>query len=244
VALTISVSLAQVGEFSFILAGLGVELGLLPEDGRDLILAGAIVSIIVNPFLFDLLQRFRPAAKPGSATTAAPGQAPEEIIPTALIGHAVIVGYGRVGSAAGEMLAAAGRPFFVIEESPKVVDGLRARGIEAISGNAVRDEIAGAAGIPAAAWLLVAIPEAYEASQIVRHARTHNPSLVIIARAHFDAEVEHLQEQGANVVIMGEREIARGMVERVLAGTRAKPPFASETKPAGESEAGSGGVAA
>jgi CPA2 family monovalent cation:H+ antiporter-2 len=223
-ALVISASLAQVGEFSFILAGLGVALNLLPEEGRDLILAGAIISILLNPVAFDILERWKgigsPRPKPGTlavpADETAEDEAAEILLPTALSSHAVIVGYGRVGGMAGEQLIAAGIPVVVVEENLDRVRELRERGIEALSGNGVRDEYLAAANIAGARWLLVAIPEAFEASAIVRHSRSLNPSLTIIARAHFDAEVDSLRGDGATVVIMGEREIARGMVEHVL----------------------------
>jgi CPA2 family monovalent cation:H+ antiporter-2 len=218
-AFVISASLAQVGEFSFILAGLGVTLGLLPEEGRDLVLAGAIISILVNPFLFDAIIWWR-----GTATSSGPAEedmgprpdsAAPPIVPTTLRDHAVIVGFGRVGTSAGEELAASGVPFVVVEEGNDRARELREQGIEVIAGNAVRAQYLAAANVAGARWLLVAIPEAFEASHIVRHARNANPGLVIIARAHFDAEVESLKRDGANVVIMGEREIARGMAEAV-----------------------------
>jgi CPA2 family monovalent cation:H+ antiporter-2 len=223
-ALVISASLAQVGEFSFILAGLGVALNLLPEEGRDLILAGAIISILLNPVAFDILERWKgigsPRPKPGTlavpAGETAEDEAAEILLPTALSSHAVIVGYGRVGGMAGEQLIAAGIPVVVVEENLDRVRELRERGIEALSGNGVRDEYLAAANIAGARWLLVAIPEAFEASAIVRHSRSLNANLTIIARAHFDAEVDSLRGDGATVVIMGEREIARGMVEHVL----------------------------
>ncbi len=213
-ALTIAASLAQVGEFSFILAGLGVTLGILPEEGRSLVLAGALISIVVNPLGFDFLVWWskRRAALAGAPAAAAP--VPLE--PTALTGHAVIVGFGRVGSFAGERLLAAGVPLFVIEQSAEQVVGLGARGIETVSGNAAAEPLLDAANIKGARWLVVAIPEAFEASAIVRDARAANPGLVIVARAHFDAEVVTLKADGANVVIMGEREIAEGMVAEIL----------------------------
>jgi CPA2 family monovalent cation:H+ antiporter-2 len=215
-ALTISASLAQVGEFSFILAGLGVSLGILPEEGRDLILAGAIISILLNPVAFDLLERWRPTLAPGTPAPVVAEPEVVELVPTSLSAHAIVVGYGRVGRVAVDALRAAGVAMVVIEDDAAAVAKLRAAGTEAIAGNAVRDEILAAANLAAARWLLVAIPEAYEASHIVRHARGLNPGLTIIARAHFDAEVESLKADGATTVIMGEREIGRGMVREVL----------------------------
>jgi CPA2 family monovalent cation:H+ antiporter-2 len=214
-ALTISASLAQVGEFSFILAGLGVALKILPEEGRDLVLAGSIISILLNPLLFVLLDRWKLDTDVDKGGDPTPTRV--NLKPIELSGHAIIVGYGRVGSFAGEALVDAGIPIVVTEENQKILAGLRARNIAVVPGNAVHDEVMTAANLAGARWLLVAIPEAFEASQIVRHAHESNPDLTIIARAHFDAEVDHLKEQGASHVIMGEREIAKGMAEYIIA---------------------------
>jgi monovalent cation:H+ antiporter-2, CPA2 family len=219
-ALTMAASLAQIGEFSFILAGLGVELHLLPDKARDLILAGAILSILVNPFLFAFLDRLKPwlerregkaAGAPGSPAVAQP-----ELPQTQLSGHAVLIGFGRVGSLVGEALLAKERPLLVIEDRPEVAASLKARGIEVITGNAAAPAVAKSANIGRARWLVVAIPNAFEAGEIVEQARAVSPTLEIVARAHSDAEVDYLKGFGADFIIMGEREIARGMIEHLL----------------------------
>ncbi|MGE0093838.1 MAG: YbaL family putative K(+) efflux transporter [Alphaproteobacteria bacterium] len=217
-ALTISASLAQIGEFSFILAGLGVALGLMPDAGRDLILAGAILSIFLNPFAFAVLDRLKPwiARRDGVGERTASAEAEPEthaVARSALAHHAVIVGYGRVGSAVGEALAERGQPFLVVEERKEIVDALRARGVEAILGPLPPTALAETANVAQARWMFVAVPNGFEAGQIVVEARQANPALEIVARAHSDAEVEHLSKLGAQRVIMGEREIARGMVD-------------------------------
>ncbi|MGO1076082.1 cation:proton antiporter domain-containing protein [Inquilinus sp. CA228] len=247
-ALLISASLAQIGEFSFILAELGVKLGLLPEAGRDLILGGAILSILLNPVVFNAFGRLRPLleravpvpamaggpALPAEApppAEAAPAALPaaetatlaEPALPTALTDHVVLVGYGRVGSLIGAALQAAGRPFLVIEDADQPLARLREAGIETIIGNAAVPEVLGLANLPAARQLAVAVPNAFEAGQIVAQARAANPGIAIIARAHSDAEVEHLSSLGADAVIMGEREIARGMAEALAAGEGVQP---------------------
>jgi monovalent cation:H+ antiporter-2, CPA2 family len=229
-ALTISASLGQIGEFSFILAALGVDLGLLPDEGRDLILAGAIISIILNPLLFFLCDRMRPllespkreepAAEEAAVAEAAPAQAEDEddrdeVHPTALSRHAILVGYGRVGSIVGQNLKSSGTPFLVIEDSDKRIAELHAQGIEVLSGNAVTRETLDLANIAGARSLVIAIPNAFEACRIAEQGRAINPSILIVARAHSDAEVEELKEYGADTVIMGEREIALGMVDRL-----------------------------
>jgi CPA2 family monovalent cation:H+ antiporter-2 len=217
-ALTISASLAQIGEFSFILAGLGVSLALLPERGRDLILAGAILSILINPFLFAALDRAlaREAAAP--APEGEKEEPPFEEIPvTSLTGHIVLVGYGRVGALVGAALRAMGKPLLVIEDSPGPIERLRGLGVETISGNAAAPGLLEAANLPVASGLLVAIPDGFEGGQIVAKARALVPNLTIIARAHSDEEVAHLKYHGANVVIMGEEEIAKAMLATLAA---------------------------
>jgi len=205
-ALTISASLAQIGEFSFILAGLGVTLELLPERGRDLILAGAIISIMLNPLIFSLLDRM--IAKSGG-TTDQPKKVEtthEPLEPTSLTGHAVLVGYGRVGKCIVESME--GAKLLVIEEGDIGMPELAH-----IKGNGAREDVLEAANLKEARLLFVAIPQAFEAGRIIEQARKINPLLLIVARAHFDAEVTHLSNMGADKVVMGEREIALAMLD-------------------------------
>jgi CPA2 family monovalent cation:H+ antiporter-2 len=214
-ALTISASLAQIGEFSFILAGLGVSLALMPERGRDLILAGAILSIIVNPFLFVLLDRIlaKPNAAKPAATPATETDGPRERIPvTALTGHIVLVGHGRVGGFISEAMRPSGAPMLVIDSDESHVAQARQQGLETIKGNAADPQIVAAANFPAARCLLVAIPDAFEGGQVVDQARKLNPGLVIVARAHSEAEIEHLRKHGATAVVMSEHETAKAMI--------------------------------
>jgi CPA2 family monovalent cation:H+ antiporter-2 len=213
-ALTIAASLAQIGEFSFILASLGLSLGLLPEAAQDLILAGAIISIVMNPLLFKLLDRFKPRAD--KSDVAAPAPEADALIPTALTSHAIVIGFGRVGTLIVDALERHRQPFLVVEEKLPRLDVLKARGIESLNGNGVTAELLAAANVAGARLLFVAIPESFEAGQIVQQARAANPTLTIISRAHADAEVEYLLSLGASSVIMGEREIARGMVEQAF----------------------------
>jgi CPA2 family monovalent cation:H+ antiporter-2 len=126
---------------------------------------------------------------------------------TTLTGHTVLVGYGRVGKLIADGLDGA-QPLLVIEEG-----AVGTPGIAHIRGNAAKDEVLAAANLGAARLLFVAIPQAFEAGQIVQQARRANPGLPIVARAHFDAEVEHLLSHGASLVIMGEREIAQAMLD-------------------------------
>jgi CPA2 family monovalent cation:H+ antiporter-2 len=222
-ALLLAAGLAQIGEFSFILADLGIGLGVLSEHARHLILAGSILSILVNPLLFAfpgwLLPRLRRRRAPAAAPAVSPSEAP--LVPTRLKDHAILIGYGRVGRLVGQGLAESGWPFLVIEDAEDAFEQAKAAPVEAIHGNAADDRILKAANLDDARMLLVAIPNAFEAGQIVEQARAANPRIEIVARAHFDAEVDHLLQHGADIVIMGEREIARSMLERAAAQARA-----------------------
>ncbi|MFP1722127.1 YbaL family putative K(+) efflux transporter [Lonsdalea quercina] len=211
-ALTISVSLAQIGEFAFILAGLGIYLGLLTEDGRHLVLAGAILSIMLNPLLFSLLERYLAKNETIEEQIVEEAIEEEKQIPVDLCDHACLVGYGRVGSLIGAQLHESGIPMVVIETSRARVDALREQGIKAVLGNATKPEIMDIARLDCARWLLLTIPNGYEAGEIVATARARRPDLEIIARAHYDDEVSYIAEHGADHVVMGEREIADTMI--------------------------------
>ena len=207
-ALTISASLAQIGEFSFILAALGTDLGMLPVAGRDLILAGAIISIFINPFAFSMMAKY----------LSEHGQMPEEEPPAtptpkpASSGHVILIGYGRVGGLIAKELKSRGQPFVVIEDQTDMARQAEADGMKVIMANALEAHTLEAAGIRGASILLVAIPEGFEAGAVFERAREVNPKLRVIARAHSDAEVEHLERLGAVDVVMGEREIAAKML--------------------------------
>ena len=249
-SLTTTALLAQIGEFSFILAGKGVALEILPPEGRDLILAGAIISILLNPLLFAGVEYFiqrrerlaRGEAEPAEEEEEAPTREP--IRPTTLTDHVVLVGHGRVGSFISEALSGGKVPLFVIEDDDDAVAELKAQGIQALSGNAADPEVIPAANLGAARCLLVAIPNAFEGGQVVQQGRAINPSLPIIARAHSEAEIEHLKRLGATIVVMGEHEIAKAMMGDIQRPVRqtapedekethlAPPPVPEPTSPA------------
>jgi CPA2 family monovalent cation:H+ antiporter-2 len=224
-AFTIAASLAQIGEFSFILAGLGVDLQLLPDQGRDLILAGAILSILVNPFLFALLDRWFARREPARmervteleaiAAQEPPSTSREPVPVTSLTDHVVLVGHGRVGKFISTKLAASGTPCLIIETNKNQLGELQTDETAFLIGNAADPEIAAAANIRQARCLLVAIPDAFESGQVVEQARKLNPDLPIIVRAHSAAQEEHVAKFGATKVVMGEQEIARAMVSEV-----------------------------
>lgn len=212
-AMTISVSLAQIGEFAFILAGLGVSLGLLNEDGRNLVLAAAIMSIMINPVMFTLAERYLMKTEQQNDNSQPDQQEEEILVPLEICNHAVIVGYGRVGSLLCQKLTNLRIPVVVIETTRARVEVVREQGIHAVSGNAARHEIMDVARLDCARWLLLTIPNGYESGEIIAAAREKRPDIAIIARAHYDDEVTYIMERGANRVIMGEREIANSMLD-------------------------------
>jgi CPA2 family monovalent cation:H+ antiporter-2 len=225
-ALTVAASRTQIGEFSFILAGLGVGLGLLPEAGRDLVLAGAILSIVATPAFFLALDHAKPwyargvdvtAPRPqDEAPTEAEDFAAREMAPTTLTDHTIVVGFGRVGSVVSEALQREGKQVLVIEERREFVEQLREHGVEMIYGHAPASDVMKAANLTGARRLFIAIPDGFEAGQIAEQARSANSDLQIIARAHSDAEADHLLKYGADAAIVGERELARAMLARAF----------------------------
>ncbi|MGE8498576.1 MAG: YbaL family putative K(+) efflux transporter [Pseudomonas sp.] len=219
-ALTISVSLAQIGEFSFILIGLGIGLSLVPEAARDLVLAGAILSILCNPLLFLLIDRLQPWLDRREHTTPADlaTEEPDEdhdLHPITEVGHAILIGHGRVGSRISKRLRAEGIPLVIIDDNRTRAQELREEGFSVVLGNAASTHVLELANVTQARWLMIAIPNSLEAGQIALHGRQANAGLDIIARAHFDDEVDYLKEHDADLVVMGEREIARVMFERL-----------------------------
>jgi CPA2 family monovalent cation:H+ antiporter-2 len=219
-ALTISASLAQIGEFSFILASLGVSLALLPKEGSDLVLAGAIFSILINPLLFAALDWHLARPRAAGAQPAPDVASREPIPPTTLSDHVVLVGHGRVGSVISPALTAAKTPLLVIENDSDAAEKLKAAGIETISGNACDPEVIAAANLAAARGLLVSVPDAFEGGQIVEQARRISPNLRILARSHSEEETQHLLRHGATLVVMGEHEIGRAMLADIAAQPR------------------------
>jgi CPA2 family monovalent cation:H+ antiporter-2 len=216
-SLMIAASRAQIGEFSFILAGLGISVGVLPELGRDLVLAAALISILLTPFFFTaadwIYAHHEPPKK--AAEPAPPVETPtrEPVPVTKLTNHVVLVGYGRVGSVIGAALKAANVPLLVFETDEDLVEALRKEGTEVIIGNAADPELEHAANYAAARCLLVAIPDGFEGGQVVEQAHAINPKLPIIARAHSEEEIDHLKRHGAGKVIMGEYLIAQAMID-------------------------------
>ncbi|PJK00526.1 Kef family K(+) transporter [Lysobacteraceae bacterium NML91-0213] len=217
-ALTISASLAQIGEFSFILAGLGLALGVLPAQGQDLILAGALLSIMCNPLLFALLDRWQ-AREDARAAAMAPR--PEQPPPLAIADHAILVGFGRVGSHLAGLLRERGVPLVVVEADGERVDQARDAGFPGVRGNVAVEAVLAEARPDLAKMAIFAIPHVLEAGETIARMRQANPALSILARAHSEGEVRHLLERGADAAVLAERELAYSLSEMVMA----TPPF-------------------
>jgi CPA2 family monovalent cation:H+ antiporter-2 len=231
-ALVIAVGLAQIGEFSFILADLGINQGLLTTRGRDLILGTSILTILANPFLVSLATRIHPAHPPGEPVEP---DTPPELHATTLSHHVVLVGYGRVGSLIGRALKERNESFLVVEDADRLVASLHDSKVEVIPGNAVDPRVLEAANVKEARLLLIAIPNGFEAGQIVQQSRALNPQLHIVARAHSNDEVDYLMRLSADAVIMGEREIARGMIENAFGSGDTAPQSANPALASGAS---------
>jgi CPA2 family monovalent cation:H+ antiporter-2 len=222
-ALTISASLAQIGEFSFILAGLGVALGLLPPEGRDLILAGALLSITFNPFAFGMikpmvswLDRHPRVLALLERRNKRRAPAPAGAQAAALRNHAVIVGYGRVGSVVGHALEAQGLKFAVVETHQRIVEDLREQQIVAIQGDASAGGVLDLAAIEHARLLVIASPDGFQARRILELARERNPRIAVVVRTHSSSELAYLVRQGVDRAVMGELELALEMTDYAL----------------------------
>ena len=222
-ALLVAASLGQVGEFSVILAGLGLSLGLLPSEGMSLILAGVLISIALNSFLFTATQPFRRWALKHSelARRLERRQDPYAELPMStarkyLEGQVVLVGFGRVGSRIGKVLDARGIPYVVAEQNRELVEDLRKNGIVAVSGNAADPAVLIQAHIADAAMLVVATPDTINFRQMVNTARALNPDIEILLRTHNEDESALLRKEEIGTVFFGEEELAKGMVSHVL----------------------------
>jgi CPA2 family monovalent cation:H+ antiporter-2 len=222
-ALTISASLAQIGEFSFILVALGVALGLLPPAGRDLILAGSLLSITFNPFAFGMiapmtrwLDRHPRVAALLERRNKRRAPAPAGAQAAELRNHAVIVGYGRVGSVVGHALDAQGLKFAVIEQNQRIVEEIRARGVVALQGDASASGVLDLASIANARLLVIASPDGFQARRILELARERNPRIAVVVRTHSSTELAYLIRQGVDRAVMGELELALEMTDYAL----------------------------
>jgi len=222
-ALTVSASLAQIGEFSFILAGLGITLKLLPAEGMSLVLAGALISIALNPFVFAAVEPLRrwilqrsAMARRLEARDDPTAELPLSTERKYLEGQVVLVGYGRVGERVAATLRDRGVPYIVAEQNRERVEDLRRQGVAAVSGDAADPTVLVQAHIADAAMLVVAVPDPVSVRRMVETARTLNPGVEIVLRTHSADELELLRKEGFGTVFFGEEELARGIAAHVV----------------------------
>ena len=206
VALTIAASLAQIGEFSFILVGLGMTLGVMSQETQDLVLAGAILSIMINPLIFALVARRRTTSEESAAEARG-----------AMQGHVLLVGYGRIGQRLADELSRAGIPFLVIDNDGDRVINARAAGHSAIRGNAADADVLGEARPREAALAVLTIPDALEAGKVVERLKAGAHPIPVLARAHSDAGVRHLMQRGADAALLAEHSLANSLAEMIAA---------------------------
>ncbi|HOA94088.1 MAG TPA: cation:proton antiporter, partial [Quisquiliibacterium sp.] len=230
-AMTVGASLAQIGEFSFILAALGVALGLMPPAGQSLVLAAALISIAANAAMFAAIEPLRRWVIDRSALArrleqrADPlAELPAHTDRKVLSGQVVLVGYGRVGRRIAEALDARAIPTVIVEQNREAVDALRRKGVAAVSGDAGTPEVLVQAHIADAAMLVVAIPDPVEVRRMVEIARTLNPEVEIVLRTHSEEEADLLRHEGMGRVFLGEHELARGMTQHIVETLGGPPP--------------------
>jgi CPA2 family monovalent cation:H+ antiporter-2 len=222
-ALTVSASLAQIGEFSFVLANLGVSLAILPTEGQSLILAGAIISIAFNPLVFRAIEPAQAWIRSRSklAQTLERPDDPLAVLPMTvdlnrLTGQVVLVGYGRVGRRIGEALTQNGVSFVVVEENREIVEQLRENGIPAVSGDAADPAVLIQAHIQRARMLVIVIPDTLDVRRMIEIARTVNPRIETVVRTHSEEEAGLLEKENTGKVFLGEHELALAMIGHVL----------------------------
>lgn len=222
-ALMVSASLAQIGEFSFILAALGLSLGLLPQEVHSMILAGAIISIALNPFVFKAVEPIQAWLQTRSAhgrkfsRSADPlSELPYSVDQNKLTGQVVLVGYGRVGRRIGESLAQHGVNYVVVEENREMVQLLRREGIPAVAGNAAEPAVLIQAHIARASMLVIATPDTFHVRAMIEIARALNPTIETVVRTHSEDEAVLLTRENAGKVFMGEHELASGMTRYIF----------------------------
>jgi monovalent cation:H+ antiporter-2, CPA2 family len=219
-AVMIGVGRGQIGEFSFILAALGTELGVLPSAASSALVAASILSITLNPLLFKLAPRASAILPERTPTEAVAPASRRSVEPRH---RAVIVGYGPVGQTVSRLLLQSGIEPTVVEMNVETVRSLRERGMNVVYGDASRHETLEQAGLADAVALILSVPLPAGAEAVVREARELNPRVYVIARANYLAQVEPLKRAGANAAFSGEGEIALAMTELILTRLGATP---------------------
>jgi K+:H+ antiporter len=221
--LVVGAGRAQIGEFSFILAGLGRSLGLLPAEGYDLILAGALISITLNPVLFRLV-------RPIEAWLARPAEAEAEAAPEPLElagpiprDHVVLCGYGRVGRALAAEMDRQEIAYVVVDQDRGLIEELRQRGSSAFRGDVLQQSALKQMHLDTARLLVVAMSDPIATRHLVEEAYRQHPDLPIIARTHSESERKYLREHRVDA-ILAEQELAMTMSRHALATLGCEEP--------------------
>lgn len=222
-ALSIGASLGQIGEFSIILGGLALGLGVIKSEVMNLILAGVLLSITLNTLLFKAVEPLRRWVLSRSAVARRLDQRqdPTAALPMStdskyLEGQLVLVGYGRVGKRIGFALTERGIPYVIVEQSRERVEELREQGLAAVAGNPGDPEVLIQAHIAKAAMLVIATPDTVHVRQMVETARLLNPTIEVVVRTHSEDESELLTADGLGKIFFGEDELAKGMVRHIF----------------------------
>ena len=228
-ALTVSASLAQIGEFSFILVALGASLGLLPPEGASLVLAGALFSMALNPLLFHAIAPLQAWLLARSALARRLEQRDDPLaeLPMStdsryLARQVVLVGYGRVGRRVADALAASDIPFVVAEQNRELVESLRASGIAAVFGDATDPAVLIQAHIARAAMLVIATPDTLNVRQIIDTARTLNPAIETVVRSQSDDEARRVTQEWGSTVFVADDALAQAISRHIVESTEAR----------------------
>jgi monovalent cation:H+ antiporter-2, CPA2 family len=222
-ALTVSASLAQIGEFSFILLGVGKTLSLIPDSVSNLVLAGAIFSIALNPLLFHAISPFhkwvRTHTKPPRVVENAPDPLKALPLPAATgqwIDHAVLVGYGHVGRQVAQQLGDRGHSVVIAELNREIVERLRVEGAHALFGDAIEPTVLSEARIQSALLLIIATPDTFRVRKMVEAARILNPEIEILIRSHSEEDAAILEAEKAGKIFLDKHELALNMTRYAL----------------------------
>jgi CPA2 family monovalent cation:H+ antiporter-2 len=234
--LIVAASLGQIGEFSFILAGLGLSLGLMPAEGMSLVLAGALISIAFNPIAFAAITPFKNWMLRHSALARKYenrddpfAELPMSTERKFLEGQVVLVGYGHVGQQIAKALAEQDIPYIVAEQNREVVQNLRKQGITAVSGDATEPSVLIQAHITDADMLVIATGDPLNVRQMIDTARTLNPDIEIVLRTRSADETKLLRKDNMGTVFFGDEELAKSMTHHILDRFNAKSGLQSDS---------------
>jgi len=222
-ALTVSASLAQIGEFSFILVGMGAALDLLPQQGVNLVLAAALISISLNHLLFQAIEPLQVWIRARSSLARRLerpddplAELPMSVASSELSGHIVLVGYGSVGQLIARSLAEQGKTFVVAEQNRELVEQLRAQGFHAVAGDASEPAVLIQAHIARARSLIITTPDALRVRRMLETAKMLNPPVQTVVRSYSEEEDTLLQKDMDALVLRGEQALAQTMLQQVL----------------------------